>query len=43
MAAREALIATGERRAEETEASIREGGGFRRDLVALELFETRNG
>lgn len=41
--AREALIATGERRAEETEASIREGGGFRRDLVALELFETRNG
>ena len=41
--ARQAVIATGERRAEQTEDSIREDGGFRRDLVALELFETRDG
>lgn len=41
--AREALILSGRRRAQETDAYIRSEGGYRPDLVALQLFEKRSG
>ena len=41
--AREALILSGRRRPQETDAYIRKEGGYRRNLVALERFETRSG